>query len=106
VSAATEKRLARPQGQSKSLPRVGAYQRRLATLLNTSIGYSAAAEVAKESERSGRPVREIVAEKGLMRLEEFDRLVEQAAVEATSTHLADSVGLPANPITREKPGRP
>ncbi len=53
----------------------------LATLLNTSIGYSAAAEVAKESERSGRPVREIVAEKGLMRTEEFDRLVERAAIE-------------------------
>ncbi len=53
----------------------------LATLLNTSIGYNAAAEVAKESERSGRPVRDIVAEKGLMKLEEFDRLVERAAIE-------------------------
>ncbi len=53
----------------------------LATLLNTSIGYSAAAEVAKESERSGRPVRDVVAEKGLMSREEFDRLVERAAVE-------------------------
>ncbi|MBI3545945.1 MAG: aspartate ammonia-lyase [Gammaproteobacteria bacterium] len=53
----------------------------LATLLNTSIGYSAAAEVAKESERSGRPVRDIVAQKGLMKLEEFDRLVERAAIE-------------------------
>ena len=53
----------------------------LATLLNTSIGYSAAAEVAKESERSGRPVREIVAEKGLMSTAEFDRLVERAAIE-------------------------
>jgi len=52
----------------------------LATLLNTSIGYSAAAEVARESARSGRPVRDIVAQKGLMKLEEFDRLVERAAV--------------------------
>jgi len=57
----------------------------LATLLNTSIGYSAAAEVAKESERSGRPVREIVAEKGLMSREEFDRLVERAAIEGNIT---------------------
>ena len=55
----------------------------LATLLNTSIGYNAAAEVAKESARSGRPVRDIVAEKGLMQLEEFDRLVERAAIEGT-----------------------
>jgi len=53
----------------------------LATLLNTSIGYAAAAEVAKESEKTGKPVREIVAARGLMKAEDFDRLVEQAAVE-------------------------
>jgi aspartate ammonia-lyase len=53
----------------------------LATLLNTAIGYSAAAEVAKESARSGRPVRDIVAEKGLMKAEDFERLVEQAAIQ-------------------------
>ncbi|HEX7044337.1 MAG TPA: aspartate ammonia-lyase [Burkholderiales bacterium] len=52
----------------------------LATLLNTSIGYAAAAEVAKASARSGRPVREIVAEKGLMSAADFDRLVERAAI--------------------------
>src|SRR3569623_420575 len=33
----------------------------LATLLNTEIGYSAAADIAKESEKSGKPVRDIVA---------------------------------------------
>jgi len=53
----------------------------LATLLNTIIGYSAAAEVAKESARSGRPVRDIVAEKGLMSTADFDRLVERAAID-------------------------
>ncbi len=53
----------------------------LATLLNTAIGYSAAAEVAKESARSGRPVRDIVAEKGLMKADDFERLVEQAAID-------------------------
>jgi len=53
----------------------------LATLLNTSIGYAAAAEVAKESEKTGKPVRDIVAARGLMKAEDFDRLVEQAAVE-------------------------
>ncbi len=55
----------------------------LATLLNTVIGYSAAAEVAKESARSGRPVRDIVAEKGLMKADDFERLVELAAIEGT-----------------------
>jgi len=53
----------------------------LATLLNTAIGYAAAAEVAKESARSGRPVRDIVAEKGLMKADDFERLVEKAAIE-------------------------
>ncbi len=53
----------------------------LATLLNTRIGYAAAAEVAKESERSGRPVREIVADRGLLSTDEFDRLVERAAID-------------------------
>jgi aspartate ammonia-lyase len=53
----------------------------LATLLNTSIGYAAAAEVAKESEKTGRAVREIVAERGLLSVEDFDRLVEKAAIE-------------------------
>jgi len=51
----------------------------LATLLNTRIGYAAAAEIAKESERSGRSVREITAERGLMSAEEFDALVLKAA---------------------------
>ncbi|MBI3571783.1 MAG: aspartate ammonia-lyase [Gammaproteobacteria bacterium] len=53
----------------------------LATLLNNSIGYAAAAEVAKESEQTGKPVRDIVAAKGLMKAEDFDRLVAQAAIE-------------------------
>ncbi len=51
----------------------------LATLLNTRIGYARAAEIAKESELSGRPVREIVAAHGLMGAEEFDALVLAAA---------------------------
>jgi len=37
--------------------------------------------VAKESVRTARPVRELVAEKNLMRAQDFDRLVEQAAIE-------------------------
>lgn len=55
----------------------------LATLLNTRIGYAAAAEVAKESEKSNRPVRDIVAERGLMKAEDFDALVLKAARDGT-----------------------
>ncbi len=53
----------------------------LATLLNTRIGYAAAAEVAKASEKTGRPVRDIVSEQKLMTAEEFDALVLKAARE-------------------------
>ena len=51
----------------------------LATLLNKHIGYAAAAEIAKESERSQRPVRDIVAARGLMSGDDFDALVLRAA---------------------------
>lgn len=55
----------------------------LATLLNTRIGYARAADIAKESERTRRPVRDIVAERGLLSAEEFDRLVLRAAKDGT-----------------------
>ncbi len=51
----------------------------LATLLNTEIGYAAATEVAKESEKTHRPVRDIVAERDLMKADDFDELVLKAA---------------------------
>jgi len=51
----------------------------LATLLNTHIGYSKAADIAKLSEKSGRPVRDIVAEQGLMDINDFDAIVLKAA---------------------------
>jgi aspartate ammonia-lyase len=51
----------------------------LATLLNTKIGYMKAGEIAKESEKTGKPVRDIVAEHGIMDPAEFDRLVLEAA---------------------------
>jgi aspartate ammonia-lyase len=51
----------------------------LATLLNPQIGYMRAAEIAKESEKSGKPVREIVAAHGIMEQAAFDELVLRAA---------------------------
>jgi aspartate ammonia-lyase len=51
----------------------------LATLLNPAIGYTKAAEIAKESEKSGKPVREIVAAHGIMSADAFDELVLKAA---------------------------
>lgn len=83
VEAVTEKAL---KGLTVNRARCADYAHAsvgLATLLNTSIGYAAAAEVAKESQRTGRAVRDIVAEKGLMTSADFDRLVEQAALSGT-----------------------
>ncbi|MEO6696519.1 MAG: aspartate ammonia-lyase [Gammaproteobacteria bacterium] len=57
----------------------------LATLLNPRIGYAAAAKIAQESEKAGRPVRDIVAEHGLMSGEEFDELVLKAARDGKMT---------------------
>lgn len=79
VNAATERNL---QGLKVDRQRCKEFLHQsvgLATLLNTSIGYAAAAEVAKESEKSGKPVDVIVAERQLMSPEEFDALVLQAA---------------------------
>jgi fumarate hydratase class II/aspartate ammonia-lyase len=51
----------------------------LATLLNLRIGYSAAAEIAKEAQAGGRPLRDIVTERGLMSAQAFDEMMMQAA---------------------------
>jgi aspartate ammonia-lyase len=48
----------------------------LATILNPAIGYEAAAEVAKLSATTGRPVRAIILEKGLLSAAEIDRLLD------------------------------
>jgi fumarate hydratase, class II len=48
----------------------------LGTSLNPYIGYEAAAEVVKESVRTGRSVREIVVERGLLSDEEVDRALD------------------------------
>ncbi|GIU85575.1 MAG: fumarate hydratase class II [Acidimicrobiia bacterium] len=50
------------------------------TALNPYLGYDAAAEVVKESARTGRPIREIVRERGLMSDEELDRALDVIAM--------------------------
>ena len=48
----------------------------LGTSLNPYIGYEKAAEIVKESVKSGRSVREIVTERGLLSDEELDRALD------------------------------
>ncbi|MDT8403588.1 aspartate ammonia-lyase [Sulfuriflexus sp.] len=79
VNAATDKNL---KGISIDRERCAVFLHSsvgLATLLNTHIGYAKAAEIAKESEKSGKPVRDIVAEKNIMDIKDFDAIVLKAA---------------------------
>ena len=46
-----------------------------ATALTPRLGYSAVAELVKESLRSGKGVRELVLEKGLMKRKELERVL-------------------------------
>ena len=47
----------------------------VATALNPYIGYAKTAEIAKESVRTGRPIRELVLERGLMDAEQLERVL-------------------------------
>ncbi|MBI2876781.1 MAG: aspartate ammonia-lyase [Candidatus Tectomicrobia bacterium] len=47
----------------------------LATVLNPLIGYEAAARVAKRAQASGKSLREVVLEEGLLSPEELDRIL-------------------------------
>lgn len=48
----------------------------LVTALNPSIGYANGAAVAKESLATGKSIREVVIEKGLLSGEEVDQLID------------------------------
>src|SRR5687767_14603899 len=47
----------------------------VATALSPYIGYARTAEVAKESVKTGRPIRELVLERGLMDAKQLDRVL-------------------------------
>ena len=58
---------------AESSPSVG-------TSLNPFIGYEAAAEVIKESTKTGRSIREVVLERGLLSEDELDRALDVLAL--------------------------
>jgi len=47
----------------------------VATALSPYIGYAATAEIAKESVKTGRPIREIVLERGLLDAARLDQIL-------------------------------
>lgn len=52
----------------------------LGTFLNPYIGYMAAAEVAKESQKTGRTIKQIVKERRLLSDEDFEKVFDPAAL--------------------------
>jgi aspartate ammonia-lyase len=52
----------------------------VATALSPYIGYAATAEIAKESVKTGRPVRELVLERGLLDAGALDRILSPEAM--------------------------
>ncbi|HYP40161.1 MAG TPA: aspartate ammonia-lyase [Chloroflexia bacterium] len=52
----------------------------LATALNPYIGYSAAAKVTQESFRTGKPIRQVVLEMGVLSEEDLDRILDPKAM--------------------------
>jgi aspartate ammonia-lyase len=52
----------------------------VATALNPYIGYAKTAEIAKESVKTGRPIREIVLERGLLDARQLDRILSAEAM--------------------------
>ena len=48
----------------------------LATALNPHIGYSAAAKVTQESYRTGKPIRQVVLDLGILSPEDLDRILD------------------------------
>ena len=58
----------------------------IVTVLNPHIGYLAAAEIVKESLRSGKGIRELVLEKGLLTQEQLDRVFDLRGMTEPGIH--------------------
>jgi aspartate ammonia-lyase len=69
----------------------------LATALSPYIGYAATADIAKTSVATGRPIRELVRERGLVPADQLDAILSAEAM--TSPGVPGSGGMPAPPKT-------
>lgn len=56
------------------------------TVLNPHIGYLAAAEIAKEYIKSGKPIRQLVLEKGLLTKEQLDKVFDLRGMTEPGIH--------------------
>jgi aspartate ammonia-lyase len=61
----------------------------VATALSPYLGYAVTAEIAKESVRTGRPIRDVVLARGLMDAAALDRILAVGAMTAPCIAGAD-----------------
>jgi aspartate ammonia-lyase len=64
----------------------------VATALSPYIGYAATAEIAKESVRTGKPVRELVRERGLLPPDKLERILSPEAMTSPGVPGEDEKG--------------
>jgi len=64
----------------------------IATTLNLLIGYEKAAEIAKESGRTGKTVKQLVIEKGILTAEEAEKVLDPRHLTAPSKDLLGGGG--------------
>jgi len=64
----------------------------IATKLNTLLGYEKAAEIAKEAGQTGKTVKQIVIEKGILSPEEAERVLDPKHLTEPSKDLLGSGG--------------
>ncbi|HKZ22887.1 MAG TPA: class II fumarate hydratase [Thermoplasmata archaeon] len=64
----------------------------IATRLNPIIGYERAAELAKESVRTGIPIKELVVQKGILKREEAEKLLDPRTLTEPNKDLLGSGG--------------
>jgi fumarate hydratase class II len=76
INAFTEKCLSGIKANKKRCREYAELSTSIATALNPIIGYSAAAEVAKEAYRSGKTVEEVVVEKGILNKKEARQVLD------------------------------
>jgi aspartate ammonia-lyase len=79
-----------------------------ATALSPHIGYAATAEIAKEAVATGRPVRELVVERGLLKASDVDEILSVDAMTrggVVGDSRAKTPGSPSNPAPRGKADR-
>ena len=58
----------------------------IVTVLNPHIGYAKAAEIAKEYLKSGKPIRQLVLEKGLLTAEQLDKIFDLRGMTEPGIH--------------------